>query len=305
MKYNFKGTFKPVRSTPWSNVYRILTSEGVVYLKHMPPQFSIEATLINALAKKCPTHLPKIIRYNIDLRCFLMTDAGIILHDLLHSEYNVTLASKALTTYAGIQKSFINDIDTLLSLGVPDWTLTTLPSLYLSLLNDEAFLIADGLTQIEIQQLRLLHPKVVQLCEQLTQYNIPETIEHSDFHDHNILIGQDNSLVINDWGETVITHPFFSLFSFFISAARRHNILENSVTYKALQDNYLNSWLEFESYERLLEAFKLTQHLGTIKYALSYYRITQLPGWSEQGQNKGRIAHTLKKFMSDTEIILG
>ncbi len=299
MGYDPQSPFTLVRNMPWSSVYKVLTSIGTIYFKQMPPSFAIEATLINTLSTKFPTQVPKIIGYNAELHCFLMTDAGIVLHDLLHADYNMILASLALSTYAIIQKGVINDIDTLLSLDVPDWRLDTLPSLYLTLLDDEAFLISDGLTKTEIQQLRKLHPKVVQLCKQLAQYNIPETIEHSDFHDNNILVGKNHTLVINDWGETVITHPFFSLISFFISAARRHHIFEDSEPYKALRDGYLNNWLEFESSGRLLEAFKLTKQLGHIKYALSFYRITQLPGWNELGQNKGRIAHTLKAFIQE------
>ncbi len=78
------------------------------------------------------------------------------------------------------------------------------------------------------------------------QYNIPETIEHGDFHDNNMLVAGDNKLIINDWGDKVITHPFFSIASFLDSAFRNHKINSTSHTVRSLLDSYLNHWVEYE-----------------------------------------------------------
>ena len=89
------------------------------------------------------------------------------------------------------------------------------------------------------------------------QYDIVETIEHGDFHDNNCLIDAQDALVFNDWGDAVITHPFFSLISFLKSAERHHNISVNTALYQDLRDTYLTTWQDFEPESRLLEAFEL------------------------------------------------
>lgn len=286
-----------VHEEPWACVHRISTSTGVFYLKQMVPSFAIEPDLINVLKHSFPALLPEIVSINKALHCFLMRDAGTPLRTILCNHYQVDLAIKGLTVYATIQQGAANHTDALLDLGVSDWRLATMPSLYLALLNKDSFLKSDGLMQTEIDQLKSFHHRVAALCHQLAQYSIPETIEHGDFHDNNILINVHNDLIVNDWGEAVITHPFFSCVDFLVSAARQHNIIEGSETYNVLRDGYLNHWLAFENKDRLFDAFNLVKQLGYIKYSLSFYPITQCPGWHESGQNKGRITQALRLFL--------
>lgn len=291
-----QGSFIPLRVMPWSSVYSIATSIGAIYLKQTVGPFAIEVILLPYLIKVFPEILPKIVGTNQDLLCFLMRDAGYPLRDYLRVNYQVELANKGLAAYVRIQQYSINHIDALLEQGVPDWRLAVLPSLYLKLLEEEAFLISDGLTRLEIDRLKNLHTRVSDLCHQLSQYNIPETIEHGDFHDNNMLINQDNHLIINDWGDTIITHPFFSMTSFLDSAFRNHKINDTSVTGRNLLDSYFNHWVKYESKARLIEAFELVKRLNNIKFVISFYRITQCPGIDGLGEYKGTIAKALVEF---------
>ena len=263
----------------------------------MVPSFSIEPKLIGFLRGLFPALVPEVVIQSEGLHCFLMRDCGTPLQTILRANYQVDLAIKGLTAYATIQKDAANHIDALLALGVPDWRLAALPSLYMAFLDKDDFLKSYGLTQTEIDELKHSHHKVIELCHQLAQYHIPEAIDHSDFHDNNILVNDHNDLIVNDWGEAVITHPFFSLVNFLFGAARQHNIIEGSETYNELRDGYLINWLTFESKDRLLDAYKLVQQLGYIKYVLSFYPITQCPGYIEYGRHKGRITQALRSFL--------
>lgn len=169
-------------------------------------------------------------------------------------------------------------------------------SLYLKFLDEEAFLISDGLTQLEIDRLKSLHTRVSELCYQLNQYDIPETIEHGDFHDNNMLLNDDNQLTINDWGDTIITHPFFSMTSFLDSAFRNHKINDTSSIRRNLLDNYLNHWVAYEPKTRLAEAFELVKRLNNVKFVIGFYRVTQCPGMDGLGEYKGTIAKALVEF---------
>ncbi len=294
--YSIQGSFRLMQSTSWAKVYQITTTKGFLYLKQVPELFAIEPNLLLYLRSFFPALVPEVLGNNPGLRCFLMCDRGTPFRKNVTINYQVDLAKEALKSYVMIQTGLISQMDSLLALGVPDWRLTNLPDLYLKFLHESEFLTHDGLTANELQQLRFLQPKCATLCQQLAQYSIPETIEHSDFHENNIL-EQAHHLTIIDWGESVISHPFFSLTSFLQNMMRNHQIKEHHEIYGLLRDAYLNHWHAFESQERLLHAFALAKRLSPIKYCLSFYRLTQCPGWHASKRHQGRMAQVLRSFL--------
>ncbi len=295
-EYVIKGSVEPVRLMPWSEVYRVLTDKGYLYLKKMTKPFSIEAKLIQHLSKKHQSMLPKIVDYDETHLVFIMEEAGSPLRYRLKEKYEIVLINKALTLYANLQKESINEVSELIELGVPDWRLEKLPGLYQKLLNFKDLFIKDGLDFTEFEALVQLAPKFENLCQQLGQYRIPETLEHGDFQDNNFLI-QNNHLTINDWGDSVISHPFFSLISFLWSAKRNHNLLEGSENYLYLKSRYLNQWLEYESSERIEEAFQIATKINSIKFVNNFHRTTLCPGMETLGEYQGTMAKALRLFI--------
>ncbi|CAM2735889.1 Predicted phosphotransferase related to Ser/Thr protein kinases [Legionella steigerwaltii] len=294
--YSIQEPFKTMHSASWAKVYQIATTKGFFYLKQIPKAFAIEPNLLLYLRSFFPALVPEVLGTNPDLHCFLMSDRGTPLGESLAINYQIELAREALKSYVTIQTGLISQIDSLLALGVPDWRLANLPDLYLNLLDESDFLKDEGLSTHELQQLISLHPRFVTLCQQLAQYAIPETIEHSDFHENNIL-HQVQHLTLIDWGESVISHPFFSLISFLMGMMRNHQINEQNGIYGVLRDSYLSHWHAFESQERLLNAFALAKRLSPIKYCLSFYRLTQCPGWYAIERHQGRVAKVLRTFL--------
>ncbi|KTD69409.1 MULTISPECIES: aminoglycoside phosphotransferase family protein [Legionella] len=294
--YSIQEPFKPIHNTSWAKVYQITTTKGFFYLKQIPAPFAIEPNLLLYLRSFFPALVPEVVGTNPDLYCFLMSDRGTPLRESLAINFQIELAREALKSYVTIQTGLISQTDSLLALGVPDWRLLNLPDLYLKLLDESAFLKNDGLTTNELHQLSALHPRLVALCQQLSQYAIPETIEHSDFHENNIL-HQVQHLTIIDWGESVISHPFFSLISFLLGIMRQQQINEQNETYSILRDTYLQHWHAFEPQERLLQAFTLAKRISPIKYCLSFYRLTQCPGWYATERHQGRMTKVLRAFL--------
>lgn len=294
--YSIQGASKLIQNTSWAKVYQLATTRGYLYLKQIPEAFAIEPDLLLYLRSFFPALVPEVLAHNPDLRCFLMSDRGTPLKKQLAINVQLDLAREALKSYVVIQTGLISQIDSLMALGVPDWRLAKLPDLYLKLLDDAEFLIQDGFTSNEQQHLISLHSRFAALCQQLAQYSIPETIEHSDFHENNILY-QAQHLTIIDWGESVLSHPFFSLISFLMNMMHTHQMNEQNKIYSQLRDSYLGHWHAFESQERLLNAFALAKRLSPIKYCLSFYRLTQCPGWEAGKRHQGRIAHGLRTFI--------
>lgn len=296
--YEIHDSPETIRAMPWSIVTRFSTSKGSIYLKKMAPLFSLEPTLIRVLSQWDEDSVPRVIAMNKDLRCFLMQDAGIQLSKHLKTNFQMDLLAKAITMCANTQYKAVNYVDDLLSIGVLDWRLAKLPEAYLHLLNQEAILQDDGLTAAEIKVLHSLYPKVSTLCERLSQYKVPETLEHTDFHDSNILI-KDGRLTIGDWGDAVISHPFFSLASYLNKVTRYYDVKEIDERYVYLQNVYLNTWLEFASKEQLVEAFQLAKRLRPCQVALSFIRVKMCPNLESSFCFTGYIATALRDFMKE------
>jgi len=298
--YVIEGFPELVRAMPWSIVTRFSTSKGSIYLKEMAPLFSLEPTLIKTLTEWDEDSVPRVISINKELRCFLMEDAGIQLSKHLKTNFQMDLLVKAVTMCAKSQYKAVSHVDALLSIGVPDWRLAKLPNLYRQLLNQEAILQNDGLTAAEIKALHTLHPTVLRLCDRLSWYKIPETLEHTDFHDSNILL-KDGCLTIGDWGDAVISHPFFSLASYLNKVTRYYDVKETDERYTHLRNAYLNIWLEFASKDQLIEAFHLAKRLRPCQVALSFIRVKMCPTLDSSFCFTGYIATALRDFMEEVD----
>ena len=211
--YKIMNPFQIVQDTPWSSVVKFSTDQGFIFLKTTPPALSMESAVIKILHEQCHADVPLIISDNQKEHCFLMKDAGIRLHDFFKQEkFQTELFVSTIQNYTSMQINTADKITQFLDGGVPDWRLNKLPKLYQALISQEDLLLSDGLTKTEIKKLQELQPKLSEICDQLSRYNIPETFGHGDFHDKNILINTDtHKTTIIDLGEVVITHPFFSL----------------------------------------------------------------------------------------------
>lgn len=285
------------RNMPWSKVTRFYTSQGIFYLKEMSEQFAVEPLVLTLLLNEMAAPVPEVIAHDAQSRYFLMLDAGGCLRDKLKSHYDTTLVSNILKSYSEIQIQTINKRTKLLSLGVKDWRLNQLPLLYLNLLAQENLLLNDGLTFSEIEQLKQYHAFFVEDCARLAAFGLPETLEHGDFHDNNILIDNHHKVTLNDWGDANITHPFFSLGSWLDSASRHHQLNTQDPRYELLIKAYLEPWQRFAPYEALLAAFMVSERLRPILFSINFCRVTSCEGMEKLGQFKGYIAQALKEYI--------
>lgn len=153
-----------------------------------------------------------------------------------------------------------------LELGVPDRRLAVLPARFQQLLTDTETLglhHPGGLSLLEYQCLQNKADLLVELCEQLATFSIPETLHHGDLHDGNVFVGNERYMFF-DWGDSSISHPFLSLYSTYGSLEKRFDLGKSSPWFKQLRKCYLDEWTEYETEERLEEAFELAQQLSPI-----------------------------------------
>lgn len=238
-----------ILQTPWSHVYRFDTDQGHCYLKQVPPGLSLEPQVIRLLQESCGASVPSLIAENTQAHCFLMQDAGISLREFFKQDFNAGLLTTTIHDYIAVQRKSITQINRLFNLGVSDWRIRKIPECYATLIQQETFLIADGLTNTELKQLSQLTPKLAEFCEKLSQYPLPDTFSHNDFHDNNLLIDlKTQKITMVDLGEVAITHPFFSLLNMLHQIKKNFLLQEDS--YQRLEQQALQSWLAYGSQAR-------------------------------------------------------
>jgi hypothetical protein len=291
-----------VKDTPWSYVVRFATSDGYIYLKHTPNLLALEVNIIQILHDQFHVSVAEVIAHNPELNCFLMKDAGRPLREILKQQFDVKLFCKAINQFTSMQLAVADHVNIFLDIGVPDWRLDRLPDLYMQLLSQKEILIADGLSEKEISELEKLLPKVVNLCQKLSEYAIKPSIVQPDFNDNNTLIADiSRDITIIDLGEIAISHPFFSLINCLQQAKKHHALTDEDDTYLQLMDACLKNYMIFESKKHLLEAFATARILFYIYGALCNYRLMiacNKARFTSSFQSHGKPSIPLKEFMS-------
>ncbi|WP_419420688.1 phosphotransferase [Legionella sp. D16C41] len=306
LKANLKfdiNNYEKIVETSYSVVYKITTNQETLYLKQTPKSLFLEPKTLTYFNKQTCQNIPKIIAENKILNCFLMTSCGEeSLRHLFKRKVDLNLLNLGISNYTKIQRTLESKLPQLLALGIPDWRLEKFPSLFFKLIEQKELLINDGLSEKEINQLNESYKTCVNLCEVLSQYQLPETINHCDFHENNMLLNKTtNEISIIDWGETVISHPFFSLNGCLWNITYFNEVKQDDKIYKELQRQCITPWLELYNEQQLLESLTITNQLNGIFAALSYERIynaTMDQTRTVQQDHPGSIAGCLRSFLN-------
>jgi hypothetical protein len=194
------GELEQPHVRPWSTVIRVPTEQGPVWFKANTESLRHEAGLVDLLARRRPDAVPPLLAVDVESGWMLMADAGVRLREIVERERSLSRWLDTLELYAGVQLDLADDVEALLRLGVPDLRLATLPQRYDRLMDEidaEArYREAGGLVR--------------ELCAELAAYGLPELIQHDDLHDGQVFVRAGRNLLM-DWGDAVISHPFFTL----------------------------------------------------------------------------------------------
>ena len=219
---------------------------------------------------------------------------------ILKKQFDAALLYKAIDQFTSLQLAVTDHTNIFLDIGVPDWRLDKLPDLYKQLLSQKDILTADGLSEIEINELEKLSPKVFNLCKKIAGYSIKQTIVQPDFNDNNTLIDDiSQNITIIDLGEIVISHPFFSLLNGLHQIIKHHAFVKEDSTYLSIQDACVNNFIGFKSRENLLDLLELIRPLWFVYGALAGYRLMAACGVEKLCHfQHGKLVHSLKEFIA-------
>lgn len=281
--------------TPWSEVYAFETNDGLYYLKKTSSELFIEVKVLEKLASSFNHFVPKLIASNESLNCFITKDAGISLRTYLHQTLDFEYLYQALEKFLNMQRQIEKSVNDYLILGVPGWRLEQLPELFTNLLNDQTMLSKEGVSQLEIQQLKGLKTKLQTQCDALASFGIPETLVQADFHTNNMVIDPiTKQLSFLDLGEVVITHPFFSIINFLLQAVKHFGLKKEDEPYQKLIQICERYWPDFQ------EVLPKVEAIFPVYSALGCYRLMKsvdIEGYYQFYNNRHQLADSLREYL--------
>ncbi|RPJ23568.1 MAG: hypothetical protein EHM33_20515 [Chloroflexi bacterium] len=303
------GEIEQPHMYPWSTVLRVPTNEGMLFFKATAAETVYESALTEKLAGWYSDCMPELVAVDTARGWMLMRDGGEQLRLSIRPTRDLAPWNPVISRYSEVQLGLAEHLIQILSLGIPDHRLAVLPALYSQLLAQEESLLIDqekGLTSAEWQELKDKTALFEQICSKLAAFGIPESLNHGDFHDGNVLL-RDGRITFFDWGDASVTHPFVSLRTFFVSIEIALELEDYSFTPEmaALLDRYLEPWQKFASKEALLAAYRLSKPVASIVKALAWHKtISPLEG-SLRAEYAHIVPAVLQEFLYHEKMLSG
>lgn len=197
------GPAEQIKSWNLSSLWRVPTSEGRAWLKVVPPFFSHEGPLVARLADDAADVVPRLLAHQ-GARSLLADIPG---EDQFEAEEPLLL--RMVTSLVDLQARWIDRLDELLELGLPDWRGPALAEAIASIVQRTA-------PELDEAQRRALDRFVRGLPDRFASVDacgLPDTLVHGDFHPGNLRT-DGRSLVLLDWGDSGIGHPLLDRAAF-------------------------------------------------------------------------------------------
>jgi hypothetical protein len=286
------GAIEQSHIAPWSTAMRVPVDGGDLWFKANMPALGHEAAVIDILGRRHPGRVPELKAIDPDRGWMLMADGGVRLRDVVTRERDLRRWLDVLPRYAQLQLDATGDVDELLTVGVPDRRLDSLPALY------EQVLGARGLDTADLARLDRLRPRVTEMCEELAACGIRETIQHNDLHDGQVFVRGDGYAFF-DWAESCVSHPFFTM------AVTLEGVISwglddirDSVDVSPFRDAYLEPFASHGTGAQLRSALAIAVRLGWICRAAEVQRWVAALDPTNREQHFEGVAIRLRMFLS-------
>ena len=246
----------------WSTVLRVPTADGDLFFKAVAPIHRFEAALTARLAELQPGRVTEVLDVDPARGWFLMRDAGTRLRELIETEADLHHWERVLPEYARLQLEVAPHAEEFLALGTPDERLAVLPQLFRDLLAKQP----QGSTDEEYRQALESVPRFEDMCAELAEDELPDTIQHDDLHDGQVFV-RDGRYLVFDWGDSCVSHPLLSLTVILRSTAWRLDLEPGGPELLRLRDAYL------EPFGRGPEIAEIAYRVGVVARAVAWKRM--------------------------------
>jgi hypothetical protein len=250
------GALETIHERPWSNVLRVPTADGDLFLKQEEPVQAYEVPLTVALASRWPDRVPEVVAADTERSWLLMRDGGVRIAD----SGDLEVFPRALALYGELQVGEISHVDELLAIGLRDLRLPVVADAY------EPFFERDhGLEPEEVARLLALAPHFRELCSELDALQLPASVQHDDLHQWNVFV-RGERVALHDWGDSSVAFPLWSWLKPYFAVVDAGGDLES------LRAAYLTPWFEFVPEQEVRPALEAAVPTGLFPYALQIRR---------------------------------
>ncbi len=298
------GEIEQPHVRPWSTVLRVPSDGEVLWFKAVGEGHGFEVPLTAILARVHPAAVPELLALDVDRGWMLMRDGGTRLRELIIDRSDLWRWEAFLPEYAELQITVTPMVDEMLAAGVPPIRLADLPERVARLLANHEFLMLDqanGLTRDEHARLEALIPEIVAMCRELAGHGIPETIQHDDLSDGNVL-GREGRYRTFDWGDACLSHPFHTLTVLLRAVAYRLDLEPGGVELGRLRDAYLEPFADSGTRDGLELAAGLAYRTGTLARSLAWQRYAESLPPRERDEDLASVSYGLKRFLEQGPI---
>ncbi len=286
----------------WATAMRVPTTGGVVWFKACLPTFAPELAILPVLVQLRPDLLARTLASDRDRAWMLTWDAGMKLRERAAGLDQLPLWERILPEYARLQIAAVPFVDGLLADGVPDHRTRLLPEQARALAADDVVLTEtpeEALTASELEAFRGSGlAELGRLCAELVAAGIPDTVQHDDLHDGNVLVDGDR-LVLFDWGDGCIAHPFHTIVVTLRSAAYKLGLEPGGAEVLRMRDAYLEPWAAYGSRAELIEIADLARRTGTVARALAWWRFLGGLPVERRAEFAPSVPYGIRMFLTD------
>ena len=252
------GPIEVAHERPWSRVLRVPLAGGAAWFKECGAVQAFEPRLSAGLSARWPGRVAEVLASDEERAWLLLADAG----TPLRARGNPPEAwLEVLPRYAELQRGETAHAGDHLAHGVPDLRLAALPGRYEELARAGLPLEAD-----EVRRLAAHAQRFAEQCAELASRGVPETIQHDDLHHANVY--EDGAAIrVLDWGDSSVSHPFFSLVVTFRFLEEQNGLDPGDPWFARLRDAYLEPWGAGHE-----DTFALALEVGGPAHAIAWLR---------------------------------
>jgi hypothetical protein len=261
-----------VHVRPWSTVFRVPTSVGAVYVKCCGPTQAHEPRLTALLHREFPGLVTEVLALHSTQPWMLVAEGGKKLGEVYSGDELLRAWREILPRCAQLQRDITPRTNEIIAFGTPDHRAAPLLAGFDDVIAHEPAVSgerSDRLTADERQAFPSARSRLVEDLHALAALGIEDTLNHDDLHQNNVLV-RDRRMLIFDWGDACVSHPFLTLAVTLRFAAQKTGRAEDSAEMAALRDAYLEPWTDRGSTRELREAAELGRRIGEVSRTLTF-----------------------------------
>ena len=293
------GPLEQVHVRPWSTVCRVPTSHGAVYVKCCGPTQRHEPPLTALLHREFPGLVTEVLALHPTQPWMLVAEGGKKLGEVYSGDELLRAWREILPRYARLQRDITPRTNEIIAFGTPDRRAQRLLAGLDEVGANEPAVSgqrSDRLTADERRAVLSVHSRLSEAQDALAAVGIENTLNHDDLHQSNVLVRGDR-MVIFDWGDACVSHPFLTLAVTLRFAAQKTGRAEHSAEILALRDAYLEPWSDRASTGELRDAAELGRRIGEVSRTMTFDAVARAyPGVSDT--YPGGLAGSLRRVLT-------